>query len=173
MARSIYLRRQSVGEGNPKNEREQGRRETRTPDHIDTNRWTDEPMADRTPRTERTELSDLVRDRRAELGLSYRKLADACIDPKAPANGPLWKFGLLERLEKRFAVSPPQLPELRALAAGLKLPLWQVQDAAGAQFLGITTVWTDDVRAMVRDYEALTPDDRERLRLLMEAWKRG
>ncbi|MFF2640351.1 XRE family transcriptional regulator [Streptomyces niveus] len=127
-------------------------------------------MADRT--TDRTELSDLVRDRRAELGLSLRGLADRCVDPKGREAGPLWKFGALGRLEKRQPVIPPQLPELRALAVGLDLPLEQVKEAAGSQFFGIDTVWSEDVRAMVRDYEAMTSDDRERLRLAMAAWKR-
>lgn len=127
-------------------------------------------MADRT--TDRTELSDLVRDRRAELGLSLRGLADRCVDPKDREAGPLWKFGALGRLEKNLPVIPPQLPELRALAEGLELPLEQIKEAAGSQFFGIDTVWSEDVRAMVRDYEAMTSEDRERLRLAMAAWKR-
>lgn len=126
-------------------------------------------MADRA--TDRTELSDLVRDRRKDLGLSLRVLAERCVDPEDLDAGPQWKFGVLSRLEKNLPVIPPQLPELRALARGLDLPPEQIKEAAGSQFFGIDTVWSDDVRAMVRDYEAMTSDDRERLRLAMTAWK--
>ncbi|MFD7224801.1 XRE family transcriptional regulator [Streptomyces sp. NPDC059883] len=114
-------------------------------------------------------MSDLVRDRRAELGLSLRKLADLCIDPEDPGE-PLWKFAVINRLERHLPVIPPQLPELRALAAGLSLPLWKVQGAAGAQFFGIDTVWSDAVRALVQDYESMPPDDQKRARQLMRAW---
>ncbi|MFJ2110571.1 hypothetical protein ACIOEX_01360 [Streptomyces sp. NPDC087850] len=118
-----------------------------------------------------TELSDLVRERRAELGLSLRKLANLCVDPDAPGE-PLWKFGLIDRLERRLPVNPPRLPELRALAAGLDMHLELVQGAAGWQFMGIETAWCGDeaVRAVVGDYLALSPDDQLRVRLAMRAW---
>ncbi|QXE36176.1 XRE family transcriptional regulator [Streptomyces sp. GMY02] len=120
----------------------------------------------------RTDLSDIVRNRRAELGLSLRKLAERCIDPENPASGPLWKFGVVDRLEKGLPILVPQTPELRALAAGLKLPPTLIKEAAGAQFLGLDTVWADDheTRAMVHDYQAMSPADRERVRDLMRAW---
>ncbi|WP_157877449.1 isocitrate/isopropylmalate dehydrogenase family protein [Streptomyces odonnellii] len=119
----------------------------------------------------RTDLSDLVRERRTERGLSLRKLEERCIDPEDPERGPLWKFGVISRLERNLPVIPPQLPELRALAAGLELPLWRIQEAAGGQFFGIDTMWSDSTRAMVHDYEAMSPDDRERVRDLMRTWR--
>ncbi|MFF1417442.1 XRE family transcriptional regulator [Streptomyces sp. NPDC058280] len=123
----------------------------------------------------RTDLSDLVRDRRAELGLSLRRLADRCIDPEDPQADALWKFGVIDRLEKALPVIPPQLPELRALAAGLRLPLGLIKEAAGAQFFGIDTVWSEDreTRAMVHDYQAMSPEDQERVRALMRTWSSG
>ncbi|MGW2260082.1 XRE family transcriptional regulator [Streptomyces sp. NPDC001780] len=121
----------------------------------------------------RMDLSRLVRERRAELGLSLRKLADRCIDPKGATGTPLWKFAVINKLERELPVIPPQLPELRALAAGLQLPLHEVQDAAGAQFFGIDTVWHNNrVRAMVRNYEAMSSGDKELLERLMETWLR-
>ncbi|MFI5755657.1 XRE family transcriptional regulator [Streptomyces sp. NPDC051569] len=125
------------------------------------------------PKT-RTDLSDLVRQRREELGLSLRKLADRCIDPEDAQGGPLWKYGVIDRLEKVLPVIPPLLPELRALAAGLQLPLELVKEAAGAQFFGIDTVWSDDhrVRSLVHDFQSMSPDDQDRVQALMKAWRR-
>ncbi|MFF2525933.1 XRE family transcriptional regulator [Streptomyces liangshanensis] len=121
----------------------------------------------------RTALSDLVRDRRAELRLSLRKLADQCVDPEHPENGSLWKFGVINRLEKNLPVTPPVLPELRALAAGLELPLELIQEAAGSQFHGVTAVWSEDrrIRGMVRDFTAMSPEDQDRVQSLMRMWR--
>jgi transcriptional regulator with XRE-family HTH domain len=122
----------------------------------------------------RTDLSDLVRNRRAELGLSLRRLADRCIDPEDQQAGPLWKFQVINRLEKGLPIIPPQLPELRALAAGLDVPLGLVKEAAGSQFFGIDTVWSDDhsTRAMVHDYQAMGPEDQQKVRDLMRTWSK-
>lgn len=119
----------------------------------------------------RTDLSDLVRDRRAELALSLRKLADKCVDPEDPTAGPKWKFGVIDRLEKGQPVIPPQLPELRALAAGLQLPLALLQEAAAAQFFGMDTVWSEDrsARTLVHQFQAMTPEDQAKVRALIEA----
>lgn len=117
----------------------------------------------------RMDLSRLVRERRAERGLSLRKLAELCVDPEGDGE-PLWKYAVLNKLERELPIIPPQLPDLRALAAGLSLPLWQVQEAAGKQFLGIDTVWSDAVRALVHDYESMSPEDQKRARQLMRAW---
>ncbi|WP_173313159.1 helix-turn-helix domain-containing protein [Streptomyces fulvorobeus] len=130
----------------------------------------------------RTDLADLVRTRRQDLGLSLRKLAERCVDPEDPGE-PLWKFGVLHRLEKGLPILRPSEPESRALAAGLRLPVDDVKAAAAAQFLGIVTdapapastidtVWSEDhkTRAMVRDYESMSPEDQEKVRQLMRAW---
>lgn len=125
--------------------------------------------------TGRYDLSDLVRDRMAELGLSYRRLEELCIDPEArtaPAE-PLWKRGTLENLVKRRKIQPPDFPRLRALHAGLDVPLAQVQAAAGSQFLGIDTVWSPDgrVRALVPGYTDMDADDRAKVQALMQAYR--
>lgn len=110
-------------------------------------------------------LSDLVRRRRAELGLSLRKFAERCVDPDTGMQE--IKFGVVDRLERRESVTPLQLPELRALAAGLQVPLGDVQDAAGEQFLGIRTQGADgDRRIRMITTRALSLDDDGRDRLL-------
>ncbi|GAU66689.1 hypothetical protein SSP35_03_03370 [Streptomyces sp. NBRC 110611] len=122
---------------------------------------------------QRATLSGLVRRRRAELGLSLRSLASCCTDPET---GEQLKFGWLHKLEKEESVIPPQLPGLRALASGLKLPLKLVQEAAGAQFMGIVSeVWSEagDARVLVAYYEELSEPEQRQLKALVEAFSRN
>ncbi|WP_326780394.1 XRE family transcriptional regulator [Streptomyces longwoodensis] len=123
--------------------------------------------------TGRTDLSALLARRKEELGRSYRELEVACVDPEQPEAGSLWKRGTLENLLKGVAVKPPTYPQLAALAAGFELPLGRVQEAAGAQFFGIDTVWSDedDVRALVHDYRGMSAEDQARLRAIMKAFR--
>jgi hypothetical protein len=123
--------------------------------------------------TERTDLSDLVRDRMEQLGLSYRSLADACIDPEDAEAGPLWKRGTIENLAKGQTIKAPTVPQLRALAAGLQVPLGLAQEAAGAQFLGIDTVWSEDgrARALVHHFQEMDDEDQAKVLALMESWR--
>lgn len=118
----------------------------------------------------RTDLSDLVRRRRAELGLALRTLADRCIDPDTGLVE--WKYGTLDRLEKGLAITPPILPQLRALAEGLQVVLGVVQDAAGAQYFGIDTQrgTSPEARALMLNLEQLTPADRAKVADLIETW---
>ncbi|MET9729748.1 XRE family transcriptional regulator [Streptomyces sp. NPDC006458] len=124
--------------------------------------------------TQRTDLSDLVRKRRLELGMSYRGLAEACIDPEDPEAGPLWGRSTLENLEKGVGIKAPTLPQLRALKAGLRVPLGLVQEATGAQFVGIDTVWSHDgkIRTLVHGFRELDEADQERVLAMMESWRR-
>lgn len=115
-------------------------------------------------------LSDLVRRRRAEQNLSLRKFAERCVDPETGVQE--IKHAWLERLEKRQPVTPLQLPGLRALAAGLRVPLRDVQDAAGAQFLGIVTRDADaagNIRVLMNRAGDLSPEDLARLVAIAEA----
>jgi transcriptional regulator with XRE-family HTH domain len=128
---------------------------------------------------ERYDLSDLVRDRMDELGLSYRRLEELCRDPEATPRGasepePLWKRGTLENLAKRRRVQIPDFERLRALAAGLQVPLGRVQEAAGRQFFGVDTVWSADrrVRALVEGFDGLDAEDQARVLALMESRRR-
>jgi hypothetical protein len=119
----------------------------------------------------RTRLSDLVVDRRARLRISLVTLAERCVDPTTGRQE--LKSGWLHRLEKRLSVTPPGIEQLRALAAGLELPLRQVQDAAGEQFLGITTTDLDGdgrVRLLAHRASNLSPEDLERLLAIAETF---
>lgn len=107
-------------------------------------------------------LSDLVKRRRADRRYSLRTLAERCIDPDTHIQE--IKHSWIENLEKRKSVIPPRLPQLRALAAGLELPLRDIQDAAGMQFLGITTQQADgNIRILMNRAGHLSPEDLARL----------
>ncbi|MBP5930212.1 XRE family transcriptional regulator [Streptomyces sp. LBUM 1479] len=128
-------------------------------------------MAPDTPQ-ERTDLGDLVATRIADLGLSYRRLADLCVDPEAEDESEArpWARGTLENLIKGRRITAPTLPMLRALAVGLSLHLGQVQEAAGAQFLGIDSVWSQDgqARALVLGFREMSPEDQAKVLALIE-----
>ncbi|MEU5426929.1 XRE family transcriptional regulator [Streptomyces olivoreticuli] len=118
----------------------------------------------------RWHLSDLVKERRAELRLSLKAIQDRTAGPDGEA---VVKKGWVHRLETRQPVIPPQIPDLKALARALELPFGRLQDAAGAQFLGIDTVWTasGEARALVEQVERYTPEQREQLARLLVAFE--
>ncbi len=122
----------------------------------------------------RTPFSDIVRDRRAALGLSLRTLGERCIDPET-GEQPI-KRGWLERVEKGLPIITPKLAELRAMAAGLELPLQRLQDEAATQFLGIDrpAEWSKDssVRAVVAQMSELTETERAELAAMAEFYAR-
>lgn len=124
---------------------------------------------------ERTDLADLVRAQMAELGIGLRPLAAASIDPEDPASGPLWTRGTLSNLLAGERVKAPRLPELRALSAALRLPLRAVQDAAGAQFFGIDTVYAEDqqTRVLLQHFDQLSEADRAKVIAMVEAYRRA
>lgn len=127
---------------------------------------------DVTPNT-RTHLSDLVRKRREELRLSLREMEARTVPGKSTI--PVIKKSWIHRLEKGLPVTPPQLPELKALARALELPLGRLQDAAGAQFLGIDTVWSSsgEARALIEHAERMTPAQREQLARLLATFEQS
>ncbi|MEV0115567.1 XRE family transcriptional regulator [Streptomyces sp. NPDC050844] len=122
----------------------------------------------------KAQLADLVRSRRMELRLSLRGFAAACVDPVAGEGG-LIGHGWVDRLEKGMSVTPPQLPELRALAAGLNLALPVVQEAAAAQFMGITPHYANsgEARALVTYAEGMSEAERRQLLAIVEAYDRS
>ncbi|MFF8290471.1 hypothetical protein ACF068_14750 [Streptomyces sp. NPDC016309] len=128
----------------------------------------------------RTDLADLVRARVDELGVSVRALAARCIDPEPelqPAeernHGPLWTRGTLQNLINGERVKAPGAAELRALAAGLRLNVRLLQDAAAAQYFDRDAVYTPDerVRTMIYHFEELSEEDQVKVLRLMESWK--
>lgn len=129
-------------------------------------------VADET--TQRTDLADLTRSRMGQLGLSYRTLSAACVDPRHPDRGSLWTRGTLANLAEGLVIKAPKASQLRALAAGLRLPERAVKDAAAGQFFDMDIVRDEDAdtRMMVHHYEELGPEDRERLRAIAADWSR-
>ncbi|WP_367140398.1 MULTISPECIES: hypothetical protein [Streptomyces] len=119
---------------------------------------------------ERWDLSDLVKDRRAELRLSLKALEARIADA---AGAPVIKFGVLHRLETRQPTIPFKVPELKALARALELPFGRLQDAAGAQFLGIDSAWSasGEARALVDQMSRYTPKQREQLARLLDSFE--
>lgn len=114
----------------------------------------------------RTDLSDLVRNRREELGLSLRQVEAASTSPGA--DQPRVRYGWLSKLERNVAnIDVPTLVQLEGLAAGLRLPLPAIQDHAAAQFFGIEpdSVWskTAEARVMVAHMDGLSEEDRRDL----------
>jgi hypothetical protein len=121
--------------------------------------------------TDRTDLSDLLRHRMAEVGLSYRTAADATIDPQHPEAGPLYKRGTLENLLKNQVARAPSEAQCRALAAAFRLPLIAVQRAVAAQYQGyIAERWnkSEKARVLVARIDEMSDDDLERLMRLAE-----
>ncbi|NUP52318.1 MAG: XRE family transcriptional regulator [Catenulispora sp.] len=116
-------------------------------------------------------LSDLVKRRRSELRLSLRGLAEKCLDPDTKEQ--MIKHGVIDRMEKREPITPLQYRELRALAIGLQLPVRDIQDAAGEQFLGITTTDLDGdrrVRILTNRALSMSPEDLDRLVSIAESF---
>lgn len=121
----------------------------------------------------RTDLSDLVRVRRAEAGLSLEAVAAATVEPGSGER--LVEADWLDRLE-RAALSRdeyPEYPQLDALAGTLHLDPAEVQEAAGAQFFDVRTVWNEDgdVRAIVQG--ELSAEDLAKVRNLMRLYRRA
>ncbi|MFJ5954312.1 helix-turn-helix domain-containing protein [Streptomyces noursei] len=118
---------------------------------------------------ETTEFADLIRERRADLGLSLAQFEKRSIDP---VTGAQVKSGWVYRLETGESVIPPRKPQLRALQQATGLPLHELQDAAAAQFFGIERVWAEsgEASALVRRTERLTEDQREQLLRLIDAF---
>lgn len=115
-------------------------------------------------------LSDVVRDRRAELGLSLRDAEERCVDPETGKALSRTYVNSLERVAPNL--EPPSPARLRALAAGLNLPLTLLQEAAGRQFYGVSTVWepSGKARAFVARFDELDPVDQDRVLAMLEAY---
>lgn len=130
-----------------------------------------------TEQAQRTDFSDLVRERRAELGISLRELEARAIDPK-PEEGKepeRAKFGWISKVEKNQSVDTPSAGLCRALAEGLQLPDRVVQAAAAAQFLGVDPfVWSSDrtTRVLAARIEEMSDEERQQLADIAETFAR-
>lgn len=132
-------------------------------------------MAARDPKAigERTQLRDIVNQRKDELGLGYARLAALCIDPESGEQ--TIKSSWLHRLVTGEKVEAPTYDMLRGMAAGLGLPVGALQDAASAQFFGAAKVFPESAegQAFLEDAERLTETQREAIRALMRSLSEG
>ncbi|MEU8760709.1 XRE family transcriptional regulator [Streptomyces sp. NPDC048659] len=115
-------------------------------------------------------MSDLVRDRRIALDLSSRTLAERCVDPETGFSVPRHYIDRLEGDEPNL--TPPRAHVLRALSAGLGLPLEALQDAAGRQFHGTTTKYLPDgkARALIAEFEEFDEAEQDQVMAMLRAY---
>ncbi|MFC8859289.1 XRE family transcriptional regulator [[Kitasatospora] papulosa] len=123
-------------------------------------------------RQQRTQLNDLVRTRRAELGISLRQLEARAVHR---ASGTQAKFGWISKLERGLPTDAPSEELLLALAAGLQLPPSVVRQAAAAQYFGITEVRSESqaARILVARAEELSEEDLQQLAAIAETFERS
>jgi transcriptional regulator with XRE-family HTH domain len=127
-----------------------------------------------TEQPQRTDFADLVRQRRAELGISVRKLEAQAIDPETGAQA---KFGWISKVERGESTDAPSAAILRALSAGLSIPLRVLQEAAAAQYLDLDTesfIWSHDrtTRVLAAHIEEMTEEERQQLADIAETFAR-
>ncbi|KUN34804.1 hypothetical protein AQJ30_27410 [Streptomyces longwoodensis] len=117
---------------------------------------------------QRTQLADLIRTRRAELGESLDTFSARAVDP---VSGVRVTRGWIYRLERGDKITPPVYEELAALQAATRLPIERIQDAAGAQFHGVDPLrsGTGESVAYVRKLDSLRPDQRDLLLSLIDS----
>jgi transcriptional regulator with XRE-family HTH domain len=119
-----------------------------------------------------SELVELVRSRRLELGLSYQSLAAACVEPSSRTKA---STGWLYRLETGAPVIPPSMELLGALAAGLQLPRVRLQEAAAAQFFDVRLSWdvSGEAADLVAALAALPERQRQAFADLIRVMAKG
>lgn len=132
-------------------------------------------MTARDPETtgERTQLRDIVVQRKEDLGIGYERLAARCIDPESGEQ--TVKSSWLHRLATGKTTEAPDPEMLRGMAAGLGVPVGELQDAASAQYFGASKVFSESAqaRAFLEDADRLTPAQREAIRALMRSLAGG
>ncbi|MEV7793360.1 XRE family transcriptional regulator [Streptomyces sp. NPDC087512] len=126
---------------------------------------------------QRTDFSDLLRQRRAELGHSLREMEKRCVDPES---GEQARFGWLSKVERGESVDPPKEDRLKAIRVGYELPLQVLQAAATRQFFGYdpagdaSVIWSGDrtTRLIVARAEEMSEEDRQELAEIAEVMAR-
>ncbi|MEV5957232.1 XRE family transcriptional regulator [Streptomyces sp. NPDC051987] len=121
---------------------------------------------------QRTDFADLVRQRRADLKISVRKLEELSVDPETGAQA---KYGWISKVERGESTDAPAPALLRALAAGLSLPLRTLQEAAAAQYLDMQSfLWSEDhtTRVLAARIEEMTDEERQQLAAIAETFAR-
>ncbi|MFD8936658.1 helix-turn-helix domain-containing protein [Streptomyces sp. NPDC059578] len=122
---------------------------------------------------QRTDFRDLVRRRRADLGISLRELEARAVDPET---GEGVKFGWISKVENGKPTDAPTEATLRGLAEGLQLPTHMLQEAAAAQYLGLRPkeIWSADhtTRLLVARLDEMSQEERQQLADIADAWAR-
>jgi transcriptional regulator with XRE-family HTH domain len=126
---------------------------------------------------QRTDFTDLLKARRAELGRSLREMEARCVDPKS---GTQAKFGWLSKVENGKPVDAPKEEVLDAIVTGFELPATVVKAAAARQFLGYdpatdsSVVWSEDLttRIIVARAWEMSEEDRQQLADIAETFAR-
>lgn len=134
-------------------------------------------MAAMAEQAQRSHFTDLVRARRAELGISLRELEARSLHTPS---GTQAKYGWLSKLENGKPVDTPKSELLEALAVGLNLPVKIVKRAAMRQFFDYDPEadsagpWSEDLttRIIVARAEEMTADDRRELADIAEIFAR-
>lgn len=126
---------------------------------------------------QRTDFTDLLKARRAELGKSLRDMEKLCIDPDS---GEQAKFGWLSKVELGKPVDAPKPERLKAISIGYSLPIKIVQAAMFRQFYGYdpaadsSVAWSEDftTRVIVARAEEMTEEERRQYAAIAETFAR-
>ncbi len=115
-------------------------------------------------------LTRLVRDSLNQPGMSFRRFTEAAVDPETGYRpGTTW----LHNLERGGVTRAPEPQVIRALAAGLNLPLTRVQQATAEQFLDYVGTelsgLPDDARLIVAHLADMDPAELPRALAVLEA----
>lgn len=126
---------------------------------------------------QRTDFTDLLKARRAELGKSLRDMEKLCIDPES---GEQAKFGWLSKVERGLPIDPPSKERLVAISIGYGLPMKIVRAAMFRQFFDYdpatdsSAVWSGDftTRVIVARAEEMTDEERQQYAAIAETFAR-
>ncbi|MEV0112323.1 helix-turn-helix transcriptional regulator [Streptomyces sp. NPDC050844] len=117
------------------------------------------------------DLSDMVHARRLDAGMSLQDVAGAAVDPGSGDHviEADW-LGRLERAELGQEETP-EYPQLDALAVVLHLDPAEVQEAAGRQYMGVETLWSDDGEIQGIALGPVSDEARQKLSRLMNTYR--
>jgi PAS domain-containing protein len=112
-------------------------------------------------------LSQLVRDVQAS-GVSFQGMADRALQYGHRISKPYF-----QKIASGAATTAPSSERLRAIAAGLRVPVTVVQRAAAIQYFNYQATelsgYDEDTRIIVAHLAGKTPGDRRRWRAMIEA----
>ncbi|MEY9944911.1 hypothetical protein [Kitasatospora sp. GAS1066B] len=123
---------------------------------------------------ESTPFADMVREAATGEGVTYRKLAEAAIDPQtrqALNHNALWKIANGEAVK----IAPWIV---RAIAAAIGRDVREVQAAAAEQYIGLTAgdpfgATTPEASVVVAHVPGLRPADMPKVEELLRNWASG